>query len=105
MASRKRSRRPAGSLRRIRRSVLPLLENLEDRLVLSLGTSTVVPPNLVSPGGSGAALLGPDNGLVPIALAHGGTVWLQRRGLRFRRRRRVRALPSAPVRPLRSTPA
>jgi subtilase family serine protease len=65
MASRKRSRRPFGFPRRERRSLLPLLENLENRLVLSLGNPPLVPPNL---------------GLVPVPLVQGGTAWLDAPG-------------------------
>jgi hypothetical protein len=74
MALRKRPRRPLSSPRRNRRSVLPLLESLEDRLVLSLGVPALAYP---IPGGSGAAaVLSPESGLVPFPLAHGGTAWL-----------------------------
>ena len=65
MASRKRTLRPIGALRRKRRSHLPLLENLEERLVLSQGTSLPVSP---------------DMALVPVALAHGGTAWFEAAG-------------------------
>ncbi len=74
MAFRKRHRRPLSSPRRNRRSVLPLLESLEDRLVLSLGAPPLGYP---IPGGSGAAaVLSPESGLVPFPLAHGGTAWM-----------------------------
>jgi hypothetical protein len=76
MASRKRFRRTLGAPHhRKRRCIVPLLENLENRLVLSHGIRPLVPPNISSLAASGAAsLLAPDNGLVPFPLAHGGTV-------------------------------
>ena len=78
MASRKRSRRPLHSPHRKRRSLRPLLENLEDRVVLSIGNAALVPPNLLHSSGSGASLiLAPENGLIPVPLASGGTAWLQ----------------------------
>ena len=70
MASRKSRTRPFGSLRRKRRSALPILENLEERIVLS----QALPPNLV--GNSSASPLSPHGGLVPYTLANGGTGWL-----------------------------
>ena len=78
MASRKRFRRTLGAPhRRKRRYIVPLLENLENRLVLSHGIRPLVPPNMSSLAASGAAsLLAPDNGLVPFPLAHGGSAWM-----------------------------
>ena len=81
MASRKRVRRTLGAPHRKRRYIVPLLENLENRLVLSQGIPSLVPPNISSLAASGAAsLLAPDNGLVPFPLAHGGTAWMLKSG-------------------------
>ena len=78
MASRKRSRRPLHSSQRKRRYLRPLLENLEDRVVLSFSHSALVPPNLLGLGSPGASLgQTPENGLIPVPLTNGGTVWLQ----------------------------
>ena len=81
MASRKRSRRPLGSPHRKRRSLLPLLENLENRLVLSQGIRSAGAPQhrRASPRPAPLPGLAPDNGLVPVPLASGGTAWMQRR--------------------------
>ncbi|HZW30421.1 MAG TPA: hypothetical protein VFF52_06900, partial [Isosphaeraceae bacterium] len=80
MASRKRTRRPLGPARRKRRSLRPLLENLENRLVLSQGNS-LLPSGLASLAGSSAASwLAPEPGRVPVPLANGGTAWLQAPG-------------------------
>jgi hypothetical protein len=81
MASRKRPRRNLGSLRRKRWSILPLLENLENRLVLSQGIPPLplMTPNFLA--GSGAASwLPPENGLVTIPLANGGTAQMLKPG-------------------------
>src|SRR6516165_7218493 len=75
MASRKRSRRPLGSPRRKRRSLRPLLENLEPRLVLAQGTAPLLSPDLLA--GSGIApWLSLGTGLQPVSLVHGGTAWM-----------------------------
>ena len=77
MASRKRSRRPLGSARRKRRSLLPFLEYLENRLVLSPGILPLAGSSVPSPAGSDvASWLGSGNGLVPVPLASGGTAWM-----------------------------
>jgi hypothetical protein len=78
MASFKRSRRHLQSSQRKWRYLRPLLENLEDRVVLSFSSSALVPPNLLGLGSPGASLaLTPENGLIPVPLANGGTAWLQ----------------------------
>ena len=90
MASRKRSVRLFVSSRRKRRSILPLLENLENRLVLSVSQSTVplassstvsqstAPLALASnlPADAAAAWLSGGSGLVAFPLANGGTAWM-----------------------------
>jgi subtilase family serine protease len=54
-----------------------LLENLEQRLVLSQPSHPLVAPNIASLSSSGvASWLGPGNGLVPVPLASGGTGWM-----------------------------
>src|SRR5262245_32092143 len=75
MAARKRSRRPLGSPRHKRRSLGPLLENLENRLVLAQGTPPLLPSGVLA--GSGVApWLSLGTGLQPVPLAHGGTAWM-----------------------------
>src|SRR5271167_1681566 len=80
LARTKRFRRQIGSLPRMRRSHIPLLESLENRLVLS-GQSPHVSSIM-----DGLAIAGAipqialADGLVPIALANGGTAWLQPSG-------------------------
>src|SRR6185312_16653960 len=70
MALRKRLPRRHGLPRRQRRSTLPLVEDLEGRIVLSQGvpTSPAVPVPAPAPT--------PPGTLVPYPLAHGGTGWL-----------------------------
>ncbi len=75
MASRKRRTRPLASPRRKRRSTLPILENLESRIVLS----QVLPPN-PNATGSLSLLPSPHDGLVPYPLASGGMGWLSMPG-------------------------
>jgi hypothetical protein len=70
MASRKSRTRPIGSLHRKRRSALPILENLEERIVLSQALPNGVADN------STVAPLSPGGGLVPYTLANGDTSWL-----------------------------
>jgi len=67
MKSRKRSYRPLGSARRERLAILPFLENLENRLVLSQSISPVVPNNLL--GAADTNLLSAGSGLQPFSLA------------------------------------
>ena len=70
MKSRKRSYRPLGSARRERLAILPLLENLENRLVLSQSISPLVPNNLL--GAADTTLLSAGSDLQPFSLAY---VW------------------------------
>ena len=70
MASRKSRTRPFGSLRSKRRSALPILENLEERIVLSQALPIGVVDN------SSVAPVSPHGSLVPYTLANGGTSWL-----------------------------
>jgi len=74
MASRKRSFCFLGSPRRKRLAILPFLENLENRLVLSQSISPLVPNNLL--GAADTTLLSAGSGLQPFSLAHGGTIWM-----------------------------
>jgi hypothetical protein len=75
-----RSRRSLGSPRRKRRSLLPLLETLEHRLVLSV-RPPIVPPGLAGLATAGdASRLAVHDGLVPVTLADGGTAWLEATG-------------------------
>ena len=60
MAIRKQSRRTLGTAQRKRRTILPLVEGLEQRLVLSISNTPLVP----------------HNSLVPVPLASGGTGWM-----------------------------
>jgi len=74
MASRKRSFCFLGSPRRKRLAILPFLENLENRLVLSQSISPLVPNNLL--GAADTTLLSAGSGLQLFSLAHGGTIWM-----------------------------
>ena len=71
MAYRKRSARPHGSSLRKRRSIRPLVENLEIRLVLSQ-VPLAVPTNALA-GASITSLVSSSDGLVSYPLANGGT--------------------------------
>jgi hypothetical protein len=66
MSSRKRSQRSLIASQRKRRSILPLVENLENRLVLSAS----------QPVGALAAAAADGSGLVQFPLANGGTAWM-----------------------------
>ena len=73
----KRSRRPLGSSHRKRWSLLPRMETLENRLVLS-GRTPLAPHDMAGIAMSGAAsMMALDDGLVAVPLASGGTAWLQ----------------------------
>ena len=71
MAYRNRSARPHGSSLRKRRSIRPLVENLEIRLVLSQ-VPLAVPTNALA-GASITSLVSSSDGLVSYPLANGGT--------------------------------
>ena len=78
MAARKRQHRRPRSSRRKWRSIRPLLEYLENRLVLSQGSLPTLSPNLLTQLGSMANYAGfIANGMLPVPLAHGGISWLQ----------------------------
>ena len=78
MAYRNRSARPHGSSLRKRRSIRPLVENLEIRLVLSQ-VPAAVPTNALA-GASITSLVSSSDALVPYPLANGGTTLMQNSG-------------------------
>jgi hypothetical protein len=114
MAARKssrlsRSRPVAGSPHRKRPRLLPLLEGLESRVVLSR-TPSLMPPSVAEL--TAAAIVSTTDagaGLIPVRLASGAIAWMEGPGTRGRRgpsamrawrvrRERLRGVPAVIVR-------
>ena len=89
MAIRKQSRRSLGAASRKRRTILPLVEGLEQRLVLSISHTPSAP-------------LG---GLVPFPLASGGTAWMLASAAPGLQPARVRGASGGTTQPVQPTPS